>query len=160
MNDLEHMAVRLLKDSRTDDLTGLGNRRAFMEYCGMLQGLKVPFAVVLLDMTNLKRANEVLGHFGADLLLRRVGDAIRTARYDAAFRYGGDEFAVVLPRCDRVAAVLDRIEKVVGVTVLDDGTKVRAIGAWGYIGPDVDLYDILNQIDNSLERRKAAWKAK
>jgi diguanylate cyclase (GGDEF)-like protein len=158
MNDLEQLAVRLMTDARTDDLTGLGNRRAFMDYCRLLQAMGITFGVVLLDMTNLKRANEVLGHFGADKLLYRVGVAIRSGGWDTVYRHGGDEFAVVLPWCSDGTKVRNRIEAVVGVNVLADGTRVAAIGAVAHVAPDADLCGILNQTDKELERRKAAWK--
>ncbi len=159
MNDLEQLAVRLMTDARTDDLTGLGNRRAFMDYCRLLQAMGITFGVVLLDMTNLKRANEVLGHFGADALLQRVAAIIRTG-WDVGYRHGGDEFAVVLPWCGDGTKVRNRIEGAVGVNVLADGTRVAAIGAVAHIAPDADLCGILNQTDKELERRKADWKAR
>ncbi len=158
MNDLEEFAVRLMREARTDDLTGLGNRRAFMDYCRLLQAMGITFGVVLLDMTNLKRANEVLGHFGADKLLRRVGQSIRGGGWDTVYRHGGDEFAVVLPWCGDGTKVRDRIEAVVGVNVLVDGTRVAAIGAVGKVAPTSDLCGILNRADKELERRKTDWK--
>lgn len=156
--DYEQQIVRLMGDTRTDDLTGLGNYKAFMEHCTALGG--TVFAVVLLDMTNLKRANATLGHFGADTLLQRVAGAIRGGGWDAVFRHGGDEFAVVLPRATRIAAlaVLDRIEQAVGTFTLSDGTRVRAVGAVAYVEPGVDLDSELNRADHELERRKAEWK--
>lgn len=161
MNDLEQQIVRLMADVRTDALTGLGNYWAFMEHCATLSKMGVSFAVVLLDMTNLKRANAILGHFRADSLLQRVAGAIRGGGWDAVFRHGGDEFAVVLPRATRTAAwaVLDRIECVVGTFTLSDGTRVRAIGAVAHVAPGTEWFDELNRADRELERRKAEWKA-
>ena len=157
MKDYEDQIVRLMADSRTDALTGLGNYRAFMEHCRAL----CDFAVVLLDMTNLKRANSILGHFRADTLLQRVGHVIRGGGFDAVFRHGGDEFAVVLPKATRTAALMvrDRIEHAVGTFTLSDGTRVRAIGAVAHVQPGADLGFELNCADQALERRKADWKS-
>jgi diguanylate cyclase (GGDEF)-like protein len=155
----EDQIVRLMASSRTDALTGLGNFRAFREHCAALDG--TPFAVVLLDMTNLKRANSILGHFGADTLLQRVGASIRGGGWDAVFRHGGDEFAVVLPRIKAAAALIvrDRIEHAVGTFTLSDGTQVRAIGAVAHVAPGTNWLDEMNRADQALERRKADWKA-
>ena len=160
-HEYEETIVRLMTEKRTDALTGLGNRAAFLEYCVALSDLGVPFSVVLLDMTNLKRANEMLGHFGADVLLNAVGRMIRAGGWDAVFRHGGDEFAVVLPACPPggAAGVRDRIEDAIGLVTLKDGTPVRAIGSPAHVAPGGNLHGELNRADRALEARKAAWKA-
>ena len=160
--EYEEAIVRLMVAGRTDKLTGLGNYSAFMEYCGALCLLGVPFSIVMLDLTNLKRANEMLGHFGADVLLHKVGQSIRAGGWDAVFRYGGDEFAVVLPACSAGGAVgvRDRIEEMVGTQTLPDHTPVRAIGSVAHLPPGGDLHSELNRADKALESRKAQWKTK
>jgi diguanylate cyclase (GGDEF)-like protein len=144
---------------RTDKLTGLGNYLAFREYVGNLVALGVAFSVILFDMTNLKAANEALGHFGADVLLANVGGMIRKGA-DHVFRHGGDEFAIVLACAPTGGAlkVRDRIEEQVGVSYLRCGSMVRIVGEVGTWVPDLDLDHTLNQIDKALERRKAKVK--
>lgn len=151
--------VALMQKARTDELTGLGNYRAFREYVAALSAMGVGFAVVLFDMTNLKKANEALGHFGADVVLANVAGLIR-AEADATFRHGGDEFAVVLPGCPEGGAlrVRDRIEDAVGSSWLRCGSELRIVGAAVCITPDVDLNGALNRADRELEQRKAEVK--
>lgn len=158
--EYEDTIARLMRERRTDALTGLGNYTGMVEYCDHLVKLFVPFSVVLLDMTNLKRANELLGHFGADVLLSNVGAAIRGDGWDAVFRHGGDEFAVILPGAPLGGAlsVRDRIEAAVGLNELPDGTPVRAIGAVAHVPPGGDLHAELNRADKALEQRKREWK--
>lgn len=117
------------------------------------------FAVVLFDMTNLKAANEELGHFGADAVLARVGGLVRDG-FDHAFRHGGDEFAVVLPCANLGGGMLvrDRIEKRVGVSYLDCGAVVCLVGAVGTWVPGTDLGMMLNKTDKALEQRKVRVK--
>lgn len=145
---LEDRILQLMQRCRTDELTGLGNYRAFREHVTMLRALGVPHVVVLFDMTNLKAANTELGHFRADELLRRMGQILR--REDAAYRHGGDEFALVLVDCDDPDAVLRRVEAMFGVVRLPSGAPVRPVG--------VVARAELNAADQELERRKEKVK--
>ena len=157
--ELEEPVLRLTRDKRTDQLTGLGNYLAFREYIGNLRLLGCGFSVVLIDMTNLKAANEELGHFGADALLAKVGSKIRD--HDHVFRHGGDEFAVVLPGCPLggAEAVRNRIELDVGISWLDNGKPICAVASACQITPDVELDGQLNICDHALEERKAEIKS-
>ena len=94
-----------------DNLTGLGNHRAFQEaVTRMVEGSRrygTVFSLVLLDIDEFKRINDTRGHAVGDQLLAQVGDLIRaTIRHtDAGFRVGGDEFALLLPHTDAGGAI-------------------------------------------------------
>jgi diguanylate cyclase (GGDEF)-like protein len=95
-----------------DSLTGLGNHRAFQEgVARMVEGARrygTAFSLVLIDIDEFKRINDTRGHAVGDQLLSEVGalinDTIRHA--DAAFRVGGDEFALLLPHTDVDGAIV------------------------------------------------------
>ena len=95
-----------------DSLTGLGNHRAFQEAVArMVEGARrygTTFSMVLIDIDEFKRINDTKGHATGDLLLSEVGALISaTIRHnDAAFRIGGDEFALLLPHTDAGGAVV------------------------------------------------------
>src|SRR3954454_11847748 len=95
-----------------DSLTGLGNHRAFQEgVARMVEGARrygTSFSLVLLDIDEFKRVNDTRGHAVGDQLLAEVGTIINaTMRHtDAAFRVGGDEFALLLPHTDPGGAIV------------------------------------------------------
>ena len=98
--------VTLLHESqhqaRTDELTELGNRRAFhLESTRLLaEGTaEEPLALLLIDLDHFKEINDTLGHPIGDELLRLIGPRLQTVvrDHDRLFRLGGDEFAVLLP---------------------------------------------------------------
>jgi diguanylate cyclase (GGDEF)-like protein len=105
----------------TDGLTGLLNHRAFYEALEQELALPGPLSVVLLDVEGLKRVNDTAGHLAGDALLRRVGEVIRlhVRAEDVVARYGGDEFALVLPRCDAKTAI--KIAARIRRALLDSG---------------------------------------
>jgi diguanylate cyclase (GGDEF)-like protein len=95
-----------LRASRFDTLTGLYNRGFF--FTTMEQEIRRSdrmgrgFSMLMLDLDDLKPVNDAYGHQWGDRLLRAIADVIRrTIRFtDAAARYGGDEFVVLLPETD------------------------------------------------------------
>ncbi|MFT3785063.1 MAG: GGDEF domain-containing protein [Tepidisphaeraceae bacterium] len=93
-----------------DALTGLGNRAAFD---AMLPQMFVQsrdhaedLSVLMIDVDNFKPLNDTLGHAAGDDFLRKIGEIVRSSvrDYDSAYRIGGDEFVVLLPRCTKDAA--------------------------------------------------------
>jgi diguanylate cyclase (GGDEF)-like protein len=114
--------------ARTDDLTGLLNHGTFKDYLAeaVLEGES--FGLVMVDLDMFKGINDSLGHQAGDRLLREIARAIQGAarESDAVFRYGGDEFVVLLPHSDAFGlhAVAERIR-----------AAVEAVGgpgtAWG-----------------------------
>jgi len=95
-----------------DSLTGLGNHRAFQEAVArMIEGARrygTAFSLVLIDIDEFKRINDTRGHAVGDQLLAEVGNLINATirNTDAAFRVGGDEFALLLPHTDAGGAIL------------------------------------------------------
>jgi diguanylate cyclase (GGDEF)-like protein len=96
--------------ARVDSLTRLGNRRAFEEALereiARLERRGEPLSLLIADVNGFKRINDAFGHPFGDDCLRRVAEALRlTVRgEDLCFRWGGDEFAVLLPATPREGA--------------------------------------------------------
>jgi diguanylate cyclase (GGDEF)-like protein len=110
-------ATRLRQLAMTDDLTGLHNLRSFEQRLAMMvhasRQERLPLAVVVLDVDRLKALNDQYGHLAGAEAVRAVGHIIggRLPPDAVACRYGGDEFAVSIPRCSvtRVRAFADDV---------------------------------------------------
>ncbi len=95
--------------AQLDALTGLGNHRAFRERLaaagGAVERHRRQLSIVLIDVDDFRRLNELHGHRGGDLLLIALGAELQAGRdADAAFRIGGDVFALLMPATDEAAA--------------------------------------------------------
>ncbi len=103
--------LELNRLSITDSLTGLYNQRHFharlKEEVARARRQKRPLSIILMDLTAFKAYNDTYGHMAGDELLKKVGKIIsRSIRedVDSGFRYGGDEFAVILIDADEAIA--------------------------------------------------------
>ena len=97
---------RLSEQATTDPLTGLMNRRAFDEVLAAALEQPGPIALVMLDLDHFKQVNDVHGHAVGDVVLRGTGGILREILppQASAARFGGEEFAVVLPGASRSEA--------------------------------------------------------
>ena len=98
------MERRLRDLAITDDLTGLYNQRHFHERLSQearrARRLRQKLSLILLDLDGFKAINDRLGHPAGDRILKEFAAAIEISirkEVDSAFRYGGDEFVVILP---------------------------------------------------------------
>lgn len=92
-------------DSRTDEVTGLGNRRRFDEQLTARIDAGESVALCLVDLDGFKRVNDAFGHDNGDRLLRQVARQIETVMPEQVIscRIGGDEFALIMDSMDEVA---------------------------------------------------------
>ena len=146
--------------ARTDTLTGLLNHGTFEDWLSRSVAAREPFGLVIIDLDEFRDINNALGHQAGDRLLREIAIALLGAARDtdAVFRYGGDEFVVILPRSDAagVIAVAERIRGAVagvggpGTRWTADGLHVSAsIGTASYPVDGGDAEEVLLAADRA-----------
>ena len=105
----------IARQAETDDLTGLSNHRSFRHALDSAVAAGDTFSLMMVDLDRFKLVNDNYGHQVGNDFLRKIARSIVGASRDsdAVFRYGGDEFAVLLPRTDaaHVGPVADRIRR-------------------------------------------------
>jgi diguanylate cyclase (GGDEF)-like protein len=151
---------RLLLQSMTDPLTGLLNRRSFMDLSGKEETRARrhgnPFSVLMLDIDHFKKINDTYGHPVGDLAIKALADVCSKALrpHDILARYGGEEFVLTLPHtpADGARIVAERIrEAVEKVEVPSEQGTVRFTVSVG-----VSTYASGEAFDHIVERADKA----
>lgn len=154
--------------ARIDDLTGLYNRREFdrVLVAEIQRGERygTPVSLVLCDVDHFKQFNDKYGHPVGDRVLREIASCLsrELREVDRACRYGGEEFALVLPQCDMSAALqaAERVRQAVGVLdlVVDAGESVEvsvSLGVATYPVHGTAYATLFKQADDALYEAKA-----
>ena len=155
----QRVTERALTLSETDELTKLGNARAFDMHLSDLGRRRTRFALVYLDVDGLKKVNDTLGHAEGDLALKDVA-AILTAslrKTDLAARLGGDEFALLLPGAD--PAIARGIAERVLAGLKEGADPQRRVGASIGIVPDAQRFtttEAVRKADTAMYAAKTA----
>lgn len=171
-HDLVAVNARLEMLASTDPLTGLLNRRRFLELATAEQ-LRAdrhdrPLSVLLIDLDHFKRVNDAHGHRMGDAVLRTaagvLSGAIRSS--DLAARFGGEELVLLLPETDLTGAagMAERLRHAFAATPTSlDGVEVRvtaSLGVAAWRGPGESLETLLHRADQALYAAKHAGRDK
>jgi len=164
------MEAELTRLATIDALTGVANRRHFMELAeaelARVHRLGQPAALLMLDLDHFKRINDTHGHAAGDAVLAAFADTLRGAlrKIDHVGRLGGEEFAVLLPGAAREAAVAlaERVRKAtLARTVAAGGNAIVAtvsIGVATLRADDERPDTALARADAALYRAKQAGR--
>jgi diguanylate cyclase (GGDEF)-like protein len=149
--------------SRIDFLTGVRNRRYFIELVNMeinrARRYDHPFTVVCIDLDNFKTVNDCFGHSTGDILLRLVARTIQEniRATDTVARLGGDEFAILMPETGRDVAevILQKVRKINLEIMRNHGWPVTlSIGVVTFTSPPSTVDETLRISDQLMYSAK------
>jgi diguanylate cyclase (GGDEF)-like protein len=161
--DLQAGEAEAQELARVDSLTGLGNRRAFEETLlselARSERAGTPLSLLVCDLDSFKEINDRYGHLAGDDCLRAAADAVRAELrlVDSAFRWGGDEFVVLLVDTYHAGAVEfgERLERVIeDVCSRPDGTSLSVTSGHAQLNPGMTGEELLAAADLALRDRK------
>jgi diguanylate cyclase (GGDEF)-like protein len=147
----------MLSDAETDPMTGLLNRRGLARRGATIT---TPYSVALVELDDMKRINDTLGHHVGDEALMSLTDALRDGRHgEVAARWGGDEFVLVLPGAtvEEAAGRLRRLLRQLGNSTNFGGRGISFSAGVAPGGGDLDCE--IRLADGSMYEAKRAGKA-
>jgi len=145
----------LIQLARTDGLTGLYNQRHFYSVLeaeiNRARRQSRALSLLLVDVDDFKRYNDRFGHLAGDAALARIAVCLKKAcrrDIDTAFRYGGDEFVLVLPETDRATAT--GIAARVRSLLVDEGITLTVSIGVAELKEGQDLKDFIREADQAM----------
>jgi diguanylate cyclase (GGDEF)-like protein/PAS domain S-box-containing protein len=164
ISEQKQLEMELQELSIKDNLTSLYNQRHFY---GVLQKEMAranrqnhPLCLLLLDLDNFKQLNDTRGHLAGDRILERVGQIMKECtreHVDYSFRYGGDEFTIILTETTpkQAVEVAERIKQLVP-ELLEEETLTLSIGLSEFTDSEIGLEEFINSADQAMYRAKKA----
>ena len=119
------------QEARTDELTGMNNRRAFFEFGSQIQKLseryRHKYSLLMLDLDHFKKINDSFAHAAGDKVLKEVARVISklVRGADVAARVGGEEFAIILPEAESSESfqLAERIRQTIEANIIEVGSQ-------------------------------------
>ncbi len=159
---------QLQEEARVDPKTGLFNARYFAatlaEELARAQRFERPLTLIMADLDLLREINNTYGHLAGDAVLKRIAETFRTQlrHYDVPARFGGEEFAILLPETppEQALEIAERIRRAVAAATIDVETSSEPISATVSIGVSAyprdaaDANELIHQADLAVYRAK------
>jgi diguanylate cyclase (GGDEF)-like protein/PAS domain S-box-containing protein len=163
VTESRRMERELEKRANSDSLTGIPNRRRFLELAeqelGRALRYQAAFSLLLLDVDHFKQINDSCGHKGGDMALQALAGQCRQELrvVDVVGRFGGEEFAIMLPEtgAEQALEVAERLRQgIAAMSIpLAHGGQLQmtvSIGVAALRGPVASIDDLLQQADQAL----------
>jgi diguanylate cyclase (GGDEF)-like protein len=162
LREKEKLEEEVRRLSITDDLTGLYNHRHFFKTLEIelarLKRQKTSLSLLMFDLDNFKKYNDLYGHLEGDKVLKSIGEiVIHSIRYnvDSGYRYGGDEFAVLLigASLEQAMTIAERIRSSIEQVNYQNITVTVSVGLTEYRDP-FDLEAFVKSADDAMYMAK------
>lgn len=162
------LMLQLQKNSSTDHLTGLHNMRNFearlSTFSQTAEYHQQKLSLIMIDIDHFKAVNDTYGHPAGDAVLKQLGDLLSSTSsrsQDDVSRYGGEEFAILLPQTTHslVVEIAERIRKTVQKHrfILPSGQTIHltiSLGVAAYPDLTKDTRDLVKKADDALYQAK------
>jgi len=159
VSTINHKMRQLRRESTTDPLTSLLNRRGLSRAMEMLSRAAVPVAVAVIDIDNFKSINDRFGHDAGDTVIRNLAALMRerARASDALARQGGEEFSVLFPATslEDATGAVERLRQAIQAAVQPTGQSVTiSIGVARYPDHGGTLEAVFKAADQALYEAK------
>jgi diguanylate cyclase (GGDEF)-like protein/PAS domain S-box-containing protein len=170
ITERKHLQDNLVLQATTDELTGVSNRRYFLELASRelkrAVRLNHPLAIAIIDIDHFKTVNDIYGHAAGDQALLTIAKICQKniREIDVFARMGGDEFALLLPETkhDQAYAIVERIRLTLESLTMDIAGKTVTITISSGISilksKDESLDILLSQADKALYKAKESGR--
>lgn len=159
ITERKNMEKKLIYLSQTDILTGTYNRYSFEEKVKELNYEKyLPLGIIMGDVNGLKLVNDTLGHLEGDKLLKNISNILKQIcdLKGSVFRWGGDEFIILLPNCDqsKCEAIIRDIRRKCEETESNFIQLSIALGESVKYDLKDDIYNCIKKVEEKVYRQK------
>ncbi|MCX4193715.1 sensor domain-containing diguanylate cyclase [Methylophaga sp. OBS1] len=160
--ELSEKAAEAERNASIDYLTSLSNRFSFEQRLeseiARAQRFSEPLSLIVMDLDKFKQINDQYGHPTGDSVLIRMGEILRSnlRQIDLASRWGGDEFALLLPNTPiaHALSVSEKLRNVIQMELVPEALEVSASFGVVELHRDESLIDFMRRADNALYESK------
>ncbi len=162
--DLERAIQNAEQIASTDMLTGLNNRRAFFDEAvtqfSKCKASDIPVSLIMFDVDHFKKVNDAYGHATGDIVLKHVAQLLlkNLRSNDISARFGGEEFAILLPNCtaDEAQIVAEKLRDLIAKspTTTDALQVIELTASFGVANVGRTLDEMLNYADQAMYQAK------
>jgi len=144
-----------------DEMTGLYNKRFFEFIIDKYKKSEIEIGIIFIDLDNFKALNDKYGHLFGDKIIKKTADIIKNSirDIDFAFRFGGDEFVIIVVAKQNVLLkIVNRIKEKINETIIGD-IKLQASIGYAHFPTEGDIQTVIDLADKRMYEEKKRKKS-